>query len=426
MFCFIFQTFNEEKVHPHYGGHHQVPSSDHEDYYDDEDELIDLNFKEDMISQPYLSLGLTPVSQLSPDPLMSSSTGTSELGFFPSMLPPISPISSMMNGTTNTGGLPQVDDDMSDSHPPLDSLIMPDGLVSYNLAPIDPHKVKNKAKADQQRSDGVKLETVMEHSSLEADDLSSSFSGFSSRLVDPKASTTLNTSTMSTSEDELIFPSADGQSPLTTRKKPTSDLGGFDTDFDMFPSAFNNTTTSISLSKLHQPTTTGNGHMGPPSNTGNSRSSSNLLDNFMDFDSVNPNEQAKQRRIHAREKAIAEQKALLLEKERKEKLERARLNQERQEKIAQDYATFTSNTNQRSKPRGTVLQQIGMFEAAAEINDEKKSQEKRSQELTSPTRSPRYGISGLVSPHRSYSGRPRKPSNDSLDPKPVEDQVTIL
>lgn len=373
-----------------------------------------------MISQPYLSLGLTPVSQLSPDPLMSSSTGTSELGFFPSMLPPISPVSSMMNAN---GGLP-MDDDMTDNQPPLDNLVMPDGLVSYNLAPVDPHKVKNKTKTEQQRPDGTRLETVMEHSSLEADDLSSSFSGFSSRLVDSKGGVnTLNTSmsTTASDQDELIFPSADGQSPLTSRKQPNTGGGGlgFDSDFSMFPSAFNNTATSISLSKLHQPTTS-NGNIGQ-----SSRSSTNMLDSFMDFDSVTPNEQAKQRRIQAREKAIAEQKAVLLEKERKESMERTRLNQERQSKIAQDYATFASSTNQK-KTRGAVLQQIGMFEAAAELNDEKISQEKRSQELTSPTRSPRYGITGLVSPHHSYSGRPRKPSNDSLDPKPVEDQVTIL
>ncbi len=358
-----------------------------------------------MISQPYLSLGLTPISQLSPDPLMSSSTGTSELGFFPSMPPPISPISSMMN----TGGISVDIDDLPDHHTGLDNLVMPDGFISYNLAPVDQHKVKNK---EQKMDSSGRLETLVEHSSLETDDLSSSFGGLGGRMLDLKANSTLNTS-MSTSEDELIFPSADGESPLMTKKgKKSSSTNGMDfmSDFnDLFTSDYmNQNTKSISLSKI-------------PSSNGNVRGTRNTTTSFMDFDDPIDLQNDKSRRQHAREIAKAEQKALLLERERDESL---RTERERQEKIAQDYSTFSTGPVKKS-PRGSVLQHIGKFEAVAELNEEKKSQEL----ITSPTRSPRYGnsvISGLISPHHSYSGRPRKPSNDSLDPKTMDDQVTVL
>ena len=342
---------------------------------------------------------------------MSSSTGTSELGFFPSMPPPISPISSMMN----TAGISVDIDDLPDHHPGLDNLVMPDGFISYNLAPVNQHTVKNKQKMEQRvdvMNGNGRLETLVEHSSLEADDLSSSFSGLGGRLIDSKANSMLNTS-MSTSEDELIFPSADGESPLMTKKgkRSTSSTSALDfiTDFsDMFTSDFNQTTASTSLSKM-------------PSSNGGSRTTTS----FMDLDPIMlPNDKGKSRRQHAREIAKAEQKALLLKREEEEHTRKKTLAQERQEKIAQDYATFNTGPVKKS-PRGSVLQQIGKFEAVAEFNEEKKSQEL----ITSPTRSPRYGntgLSGLVSPHHSYSGRPRKPSNDSLDPKTMDDQVTVL
>lgn len=75
---------------------------------EEEEDIFDLKFNEDAQTQPYLSLGLTPLSQLSPpDTTVQSSGGDSY--FFPSMLPPVTPISSVfsMNGTTSSGvGIP--------------------------------------------------------------------------------------------------------------------------------------------------------------------------------------------------------------------------------------------------------------------------------------------------------------------------------
>ncbi len=382
----------------------------HDEYYDDddeEDELIDLRFHEDMISQPYLSLGLTPISQLSPDPLMSNSTGTSELGFFPSMPPPMSPISSMMNSAG-------ISVDVDDNNPALDNLIMPDGMVSYNLAPVNQHKNKNKARPEQRNDSNGRLETLVEHSSLEADDLSSSFSGLMGRIGDSKGNSILNTSMSTSEDDEFIFPSADGQSPLTTRKGKKSSSAvalDFDSDFGgLFSTSFNANTSSTSMARLHQSSSNGNVRNG----------NRHMGASFMDFDTVNPKDQGKQRRQNARDKAKAEQKALLLEKEREEEMRKSELAKERQDKIANEYAKFMAGGGKNSP---SVLQQIGKFEAVAELLEEKKSQEL----IASPTRSPRYGLGGgIVSPLHSYSARPRKPSNDSLDPKPLEDQVTIL
>lgn len=68
----------------------------------EEDELIDLQFSEDP-TQAYLSLGLTPLSQLDNFPASNDlldSGGSEGLGFFPSMPPPVSPMSSMFSANT--------------------------------------------------------------------------------------------------------------------------------------------------------------------------------------------------------------------------------------------------------------------------------------------------------------------------------------
>ena len=307
----------------------------------------------------------------------------------------------------NTAGISV---DVDDNNPALDNLIMPDGMVSYNLAPVNQHKSKNKMRPEQRNDSNGRLETLMEHSSLEADDLSSSFNGLNS-----KGNSILNTSMSTSEDDEFIFPSADGLSPLTTRKgkKSSSAIAlDFDSDFGgLFSTSFNANSSSTSMSKLHQPSSNGN--------VGNGNR--HMAPSFMDFDAINPKDQSKQRRQNAREKAKAEQKALLLQREREEEMRKAELAKERQDKIANEYAKFMAGSG---KNQPSVLQQIGKFEAVAELQEEKKSQEL----IASPTRSPRYGGlgGGIVSPLHSYSARPRKPSNDSLDPKPLEDQVTIL
>ena len=140
----------------------------HTDYGDDSQSLIDLNFHEDMISQPYLSLGLTPLSQLSPDPI--SSIG-GDFGFFPSMLPPVSAvIPTVMNGPMPVNDSAQMD---------MDNLVMPDAMLpsSYGV----PEQRKASRRERSVRGEGMnnafsnsRLEPVAEQSSLETDEYSTS------------------------------------------------------------------------------------------------------------------------------------------------------------------------------------------------------------------------------------------------------------
>lgn len=72
---------------------------------EEEDDIFDFKFNDDAHTQPYLSLGLTPLSQLSPgDTGPPSSTGDSY--FFPSMPPPVTPISSVFNMPSSAPGIP--------------------------------------------------------------------------------------------------------------------------------------------------------------------------------------------------------------------------------------------------------------------------------------------------------------------------------
>ena len=75
-------------------------------YEMDEDDVFDFKF-DDSQTQPYLSLGLTPLSQLSPPDHGPPSSGGDSY-FFPSMPPPVTPISSVfsINGSSSGAGIP--------------------------------------------------------------------------------------------------------------------------------------------------------------------------------------------------------------------------------------------------------------------------------------------------------------------------------
>ena len=61
---------------------------------DEDDEMLYFKFNDDAV-QPYMSLGLTPLSQLSPDHVTPSNASDSY--YFPSMPPPVNPISSVFS-----------------------------------------------------------------------------------------------------------------------------------------------------------------------------------------------------------------------------------------------------------------------------------------------------------------------------------------
>lgn len=96
-------------------------------YEMEEEDDFDLKFNDEAQTSHYLSLGLTPLSQLSP-PDPGTPTGGSSVGgdayFFPSMPPPVTPISSVfsMSGSGAGVGIP-VDDTLVVSNM---GMVMPD------------------------------------------------------------------------------------------------------------------------------------------------------------------------------------------------------------------------------------------------------------------------------------------------------------
>lgn len=187
----------------------------HTDYEDDSESLIDLNFHEDMISQPYLSLGLTPLSQLSPDPV--SSIG-GDFGFFPSMLPPVSAaIPTVMNGPMPVNDSAQMD---------MDSLVMPDAMPPTNYGVPEQRRASRRER--NVRGEGMnsafsnsRLEPVAEQSSLETDEYSASrMTSSSSHDNMLKVCTTTNLMDLKDSSSSYegdipsVFPSANQTPPM--------------------------------------------------------------------------------------------------------------------------------------------------------------------------------------------------------------------
>ena len=76
-------------------------------YEMDEDDVFDFKF-DDAQTQPYLSLGLTPLSQLSPPDHGPPASVGGDSYFFPSMPPPVTPISSVfsINSSSSSSGIP--------------------------------------------------------------------------------------------------------------------------------------------------------------------------------------------------------------------------------------------------------------------------------------------------------------------------------
>ena len=188
----------------------------HTDYEDDSESLIDLNFHEDMMSQPYLSLGLTPLSQLSPDPI--GSVG-GDFGFFPSMLPPVSAaIPTVMNGSMPVNDSGQMD---------MDSLVMPDAMPSTSYGIPEQKRVSRRER--NVRGEGMnrafsngRLEPVAEQSSLETDEYSASRMTSSSshdNMLNKVCTTTNLMDSSSSYEGDIpsVFPSANQTPPMKGR-----------------------------------------------------------------------------------------------------------------------------------------------------------------------------------------------------------------
>ena len=199
----------------------------------DEDELIDLRFNDDA-TQPYLSLGLTPLSQLdnySPDDTIDS--GSERLGFFPSMPPPVSHMNSVF--TINNAGIP-VDSPFNISHKDPKSLAPSSGVM------VMPDAIPTASSTSRRSSSGggrrgkvditplsqgyaIKLETVPEQSGSLDSNYSDTLQGRYNRHpgmingIGGASSSSGSAEDHSNEFEQLIFPSADTSTSIGLQRQ---------------------------------------------------------------------------------------------------------------------------------------------------------------------------------------------------------------
>ena len=169
--------------------------------YDDEEEEGQLVFPDYEASQAYLSLGLTPLSQLSPDAHTSG-----DFGFFPSMPPPVAPSTSSIFSPSSSSSTLAMDNPFSlhsssggqSNGGIIDSSMMPDAY---------PDRRSRRSKYDTNPlSQGfpLKLEPVIEQNSpVNGSQFSGKQNAFSGSDESSKGSPSL-----SMEPNHFMFPSA--------------------------------------------------------------------------------------------------------------------------------------------------------------------------------------------------------------------------
>ncbi len=190
----------------------------------EEDELIDLQFCEDP-AQAYLSLGLTPLSQIDNFPasndLLDNGGGSEGLGFFPSMPPPVSPMSSVFS--LNNTGIP-VDSPFNintSSSGGERGMVMPDAYLADTTSSrrsMGSRKGKLDLNAALSQGYAMTLETVPEQSgSLDVDN---GYGGHIGIITNGNAESSSDSFEGSNERDNL-FPSADigGSNLSLTRQR---------------------------------------------------------------------------------------------------------------------------------------------------------------------------------------------------------------
>lgn len=165
------------------------------DYDEDEDEG-QLVLPDYDASQAYLSLGLTPLSQLSPDAHTSG-----DFGYFPSMPPPVAPSTSSIFSTTSSSSSLAVDNPFSlhngsgQSNRIIDTSTMPDAIPERRRKPKYDHTPLSQGFP-------LKLEPVMENPNNSQ--FSGKQNGFSSSEDSSKGTPSLSTDLPT----DFMFPAA--------------------------------------------------------------------------------------------------------------------------------------------------------------------------------------------------------------------------
>lgn len=273
----------------------------------DEDDLIDLQFSENPASQPYLSLGLTPPSQLSPD--------NSDMDFFPSMPPPVGASASSINTSMGMSVDGPFDDHVAESS------FMPEAV------PIEQHRnqrTSRKSKVDNRLPTVPEIESLPDSFHHRAPPEFSG-SGNSGGIEDP---------------DAFVFPSAYSS-----------------------PKAFHGPKRRSSPTKGKEPgATVMKNDFADQSQESQSRSQADDA-----FQKV-PNRE-KEMREAARREELAKQKELLrLKKEEEERTKRESTKAKIMRDYNGWRYDYDGEKNEQSSRAGNiVLKQTAMFEAAAEL-----------------------------------------------------------
>ncbi len=207
----------------------------------EEDEFIDLQFSEDP-TQAYLSLGLTPLSQIDNFPASNDldNGGTSEnLGFFPSMPPPVSPMSSVFS--INTGIPVDSPFNINSGGGGGSGMVMPDAFstdTTSSRRPMVSRKGKIDLNAALSQGYALTLETVPEQSgSLDVDNGLRN-GGHIGIITNGNAESSSDSFEDQSSERDNLFPSADisGSNLSLTRQKGVRMRSGVRRGTDYLPS----------------------------------------------------------------------------------------------------------------------------------------------------------------------------------------------
>ena len=368
--------------------------------YEDEDEMIDLNFTE-YASQPYhLSLGLTPPSQLSPE---ITSSGN-DFGFFPSMPPPVSPVSSSVFNTGISVDNPFSLGGAGQRESPVGVMVMPDAVPTV----LDARKSSKSARAKQHdygnpMSQGClnRLDPVPEGSGpLDAE-------RFSELYHNGHIHSSSSSSDDMHGEDSsrrLIFPSANLSSQSSKgRRSSTSKKRERDSNSEWEMS---------SSLMFHNGRVAQNGHI--------SKEEERDLPVKLsrdDMGGVSPRQMARSLRQQLKEQEISKHKAQLKKKEEEEERKRKLLQEQRAAKIARTYGTPRTYTHEEAfdilgrEDRGAVIREAAKYDAQIQFNAERVA--------SSPPTSRQHSREPSVD-HQ------RRPSEDGGDVMKMFDQVTAL
>lgn len=340
-------------------------------YEMDEDDVFDFKF-DDAQTQPYLSLGLTPLSQLSPpDHGPPASSGGDSYYYFPSMPPPVTAISSVfsINGSTSSAGIPV------DSPFQLSSgMVMPEAnpvvanpVVANPVVEASSRRTGRRNKHDSSaHSQGyaMKLEPLVEHScSLD-------------EFAEPGPMANGLGSSSSSAEDSsymLLHPNQgpDSKMPSHLRRKSA---GG---------RRRKSGTRRVTDSEDWEESVIGN------------------REALIDFpvklsrEENSPRQEGKRMRQQAREEELARQKELLRMKQSENEKARLMQQEQRAARIRQDYGSSRQDPNLALSPHsaGLVLEQAMRYEAQAQLIQEQLQAASPSLNISRQTSAPNIIVS---------------------------------